>query len=65
MIQTQKLAKKITEYEGKVIEVNIAQANEISRILPFILLEYSLPEVMEWIRKGSVKELDRLRALNP
>ena len=61
MIITQTLAKKITQYEAKKEEVNIAQANEIVRVLSFILLEFSIEEIQEWIRKGTVKELIRLR----
>ena len=63
-IPTQQLAKKITKYEGKTEEVNIAQANEIARILPFILSEYSLSEIREWVRTGTIKELKRLREEN-
>ena len=60
-ITTQEIAKAITEYEGLKEQVNIAQANEIARILPFILIQYSPHTISEWVHDGTVRELNKIR----
>ncbi len=52
------LAKKLTEVEGKKKQVDIAQMNEIVKLLPKVLREYPPEQILNWIYgKGKWKQV--------
>lgn len=50
-INMNKVAKRVSEFEGKKVEVNIAQIKEVSKCLLMVLAMFSTIQVEELISR--------------